>query len=227
MIIKNGEMSLVVEDVGIAVDRVTQIAIDNGGYVLSSQSWNTGENVGATLTIAVQAASFETALRRLREIAVEVRTESATGQDVSAEYVDLESRLRNLEATRDRVRTFLDQAGDVEEALSVNDELSSIEAEIEQVKGRMNYLTGRAAFSTITVDLANVVEAAPTPTPTPAPPWSLNPTIKNAVETQTSLLRGLSQALIWMAIVLGPYALIVAVILGGAWAFARRRRNSA
>jgi predicted nucleic acid-binding Zn-ribbon protein len=94
---------------------------------------------------------FENALLRLRDLSLRVVDESAGGQDVSEEYVDLQSRLNNLESTRDRIRGFLDQAQTVDDSLRINQELSTIEDQIEQVKGRMNYLSHRAAYSTITV----------------------------------------------------------------------------
>lgn len=99
----------------------TQVATENGGCVLSSQAWQYGTGKSATLVIAVLAENFETAMRRLRDLAVEVQRETSSGQDVTAEYVDLEARLRNLEATRDRIRAFLDEAQTVDEALRVNE----------------------------------------------------------------------------------------------------------
>jgi hypothetical protein len=223
LIIKNGQVALLVEDVDVAVDRVTQIAVDNGGYVLSSQVYPVGSVKGATVTLAVDSNRFEAAMRRLREIATEVLSETTSGEDVTAEYVDLESRLRNLEATRDRILTFLDEAKTVEEALKVNEELAQVEAEIEQVKGRMNYLAGRSSFSTITVNLempaptptpTPVPTVTPTPTPTPTPaPWSLGPRLKSAAGTQVKVFQGLTEALAWIVIVPGPYLLALAVIV--------------
>jgi hypothetical protein len=226
MVIKTGEMALLVQDTDSALDQIGQIAADNGGYILSSQSWQVGEGKAASITIAVLAENFETAQRRLRAIAIEVQTENSSGQDVTAEYVDLESRLRNLEATRDRIRTFLDQATTVEEALRVNQELSAIEAEIETVKGRMVYLQGRSAYSTIAISLSMPQPAAPTPTPSR---WSLGPTISSAVRSQTRLVQFLLEAGTWLVVVLGPYALALALVIVGirALALRRKRRRSA
>jgi hypothetical protein len=239
MIIKNGDLDLLVEDTSRAIDQVTQIAVDNGGYVLSSQSWLVGETRSATIVIAVRADNFETAMRRLRDISIEVLYETSSGEDVTTEYVDLESRLRNLEATRDRIRTFLEQAQDVEEALEVNAELADIEAEIEQVRGRMNYLEGRSAYSTITIDLSM---PGPTPTPTPTPtntptptptftptatatptPWMPGRTVQAAARTQGAMLRGLVEAAIWIVMVLGPYVAVGVLIVLGIRAYVRRR----
>src|SRR5574341_846500 len=194
MIVKNGEIEIVVEDTGVAIERISQIAADGGGYVLSSQAWSSGEDHSAAMVIAVQVDQFETAMRRIRDLAMDVVFESSSGQDVSTEYVDLQSRLRNLEATRDRILTFLERAETVEEALAINAELSEIEAQIEQVQGRMQYLAGRAAYSTITISIEEFINATPTPTPTLTPtptPWSLGPRIEKATEQQTVLVRGL------------------------------------
>ncbi|MBN1310990.1 MAG: DUF4349 domain-containing protein [Anaerolineae bacterium] len=229
MIIKNGELDLLVEDTSAAIDQVTQIATDNGGYVLSSQTSLAGQARNATLTIAVRADRFETAMRRLRQSAIEVLRELSTGEDVTSEYVDLESRLRNLEATRDRIQSFLDAAKTVEEALEINKQLAEIEAEIEQVKGRMNYLSGRSAFSTITVNLQQVIEATPTPTPTltptptPTPRWSLNPVIEDATETQIGLARGLLELATWLVIVPGPYCIAGGLVLWGVLVLRRKK----
>ena len=141
---------------------------------------------------------------------------------MTAEFVDLESRLRNLEATRDRLRTFLDDAQDVDEALAVNRELSQIEAEIEQVRGRMNYLSGRATYSTISVNLSMPYD---TPTPTPTP-WSLARTFNSAVKAQGSLLRFLAEAVTWLVIVFGPYLVVLAIIILVIRALLRRRKQS-
>lgn len=220
LIIKTGEITMLVEDTPRSVGQVTQIATDNGGYVLSSQSWQDGELASATITIAVRSENFETAMRRLRELALEVQRESASGEDVSAEYVDLASRLRNLEATRGRLRAFMDQAQTVEEALEVNSELAEIEGEIEQVKGRMQYLEGRAAYSTITIHLSNPPVAAPTPTPSP---WSLAPTVNQAAKAQIGALRWLMQAGVWLAVVAAPYAIVIGGAVFGIRSWLRRR----
>ncbi len=155
LIIKDGQMILVVDNTDVAIDRVTQIVADMGGYFISSRTFFE-ENLGvnqklATLTVGIPVDNFEKTLLRLRQIAVEVVNEESTGQDVTDEYVDQKSRLESLEATRARILQFMDEAQTVEEALKVNDQLAEVEAEIEQVKGRLNYLFDRASYSTITI----------------------------------------------------------------------------
>jgi hypothetical protein len=128
LVIKNAELALLVADTDSAIDRTAQIAADTGGYILSSRVWYQewlGESYKyATITLSVPSDQFESAMRRLRGLAVQVIDETASGQDVTDEYVDLQSRLGNLIATRDRIRSFLDRAMTVEEALQINEELS-------------------------------------------------------------------------------------------------------
>lgn len=149
LIIKNAELKLLVQNTDVAIDRVCQIAADTGGYIISTRvrydEW-LGENYKfASITLGVPVDQFELAMRRLRGLAIRVVDEHASGQDVTDEYVDLQSRLDNLKATRDRIRQFLEQAKTVEESLRVNEELAVIEEQIEQVQGRMHYLFDRAA----------------------------------------------------------------------------------
>jgi hypothetical protein len=235
LIVKNAELKLLVADTDVTIDRVTQVAADCAGYIISSRIWYEQQQEEsykyATVTLGVPVDQFERAMRRLRNLAVRVVDETASGQDVTDEYVDLQSRLDNLKATRDRIRQFLDQAQSVEESLRVNEQLAAIEEQIEQVQGRMNYLFDRAAYSTITIQIdpelppvTPMPTPTPTPTPTPAPPWSPSQTVQQAGHTLGSILRVLTELGIWVAIVvvplLGPPALII-------WAIQRRARRHA
>jgi predicted nucleic acid-binding Zn-ribbon protein len=83
---------------------------------------------------------FEKVLSKLRGLATKVVDETAAGDDVTDQFVDLQSQLTNLEATRARIQDFLKDARTIDEALRINQELSNIEGQIEQIKGQMNYL---------------------------------------------------------------------------------------
>lgn len=240
LIIKNGEMQLEVDDVDVAINRATQIVTDLDGYVISSNSsfnQRDGQDYKtATLTLGVPSQDFETALRRLREMSRRVLKESSSGQDVTDEYVDQKSRLENLQATRDRIRGFLDQAKTVEEALKINDQLKQVEDEIEQVQGRMNYLFDRAAYSTITITLEPYIPpVTPTPTvvptdiPTPTPtPWAPGETFTEASTNLGNLLRGLVNVAIYGGVLCLPFLIPLGLLVWAGVAlrkrFPRRRK---
>jgi hypothetical protein len=123
------------------------------------------------------------------------------------------------------VRAFLDEATTVEEALRVNAELTRIEGEISQLRGRLQYLGQRSAFSTITVQLIEKLSdatATPEPTRTPGPPWDPGDTIDDATDTLGTVLRGLATLAIWVAIVILPIAIPVVIVV---WLVKRWRDN--
>ena len=219
-IVKNAEVNVLVEDSDIAIDRLTQVVGDAGGYIISSRVWYQthadGENYKyASITLGIPVDQFEVTMRRVRGLALRVLDENASGEDVTDQYVDLQSRLANLEATQARIQSFLEDAKTVDEALRINQELAQIEAQIEEVKGRMNYLSDRSAFSTITVSISPdlpAVEPAPKPKP-----WTPVETLKDATETLVKAYQGILEFAIWAFVavlpILAPPVLIVWMVL--------------
>jgi hypothetical protein len=212
LIVKNANLRLLVEDTPIAIDRLTQIVEDVDGYIVSSRVWYQDQLESkyqfATLTIRVPVDDFELAMRRIRGVSRLVLDESTTGDDVTGEYVDLSSQLENLQATRDRIRTFLDQAKNAEEALAVNQQLSQVEAQIAQIQGRMKSLFDQAVYSTITVTLEPelpIPQAEFTPTATI---WSPNNTVAQASDTLVDIARDLVDLGIWILIVVLPLVIV-------------------
>jgi hypothetical protein len=154
LIIRTGNMALVVDDVARVLEDITGLASSFDGYVVSSNSWKEGERLAGNIAIRVPAARFDEAVQTIRGLAVEVTSESTSGQDVTEEYVDLNSKLKNLEASEAQLLKLMEQAGKVEEILQVQRELTSTRGEIEQTKGRMQYLEKSAAMSLIQVSLS-------------------------------------------------------------------------
>lgn len=153
MIIRNGYLTLVVEDVAGTIEQIARIAGSYNGFVVSSNSWQERGRTMGDITIRVDAERFDEAIRTLSDMAVEVKRESTSGQDVTEEYVDLESRLKNLEVSKARLLELMEKAGTVEEILKVEIELTNTGSEIEQIKGRMQYLEQSSALSSIQVTL--------------------------------------------------------------------------
>ncbi|MEA3441589.1 MAG: DUF4349 domain-containing protein [Chloroflexota bacterium] len=220
MVIKDADMDLLVDNTEIALDKVTQMSADYGGYIISAQTWYKDDHKFATVRMGIPSTSFEVVLKNLRNVGIKVLNETASGEDITAQYVDLESRLKNLEATAERVRGFLDEAKTVEEALKVNDQLSRLEQDIEQIKGQMRFYEGRSAFSTITVSLTPqfptptpTVTPTPTPTPTPAPGWNPINTLDKSSGVLTTVLKGTIDILIWLVVVVGPFLIVGLLII--------------
>jgi len=86
MVVRTGNMQLVVEDVRTTIDQITELTESLEGYVVSSKSWKEGERLIGQIAIRVPAEQFYYALSVLRGLAVEVISESTSSKDVTAEY---------------------------------------------------------------------------------------------------------------------------------------------
>ena len=231
MVIKDAVVNLLVEDTDRAAERLLDMTATLGGYVISSRTWYEHDYKQAEFKLGIPSNNFEKAMNDIRRMGLKVMDENASGQDVSAEYVDLQSRLTNLEATTARVREFLADAKTVEESLKINGQLSELEAQIEQVKGQMRFYEGRAAFSTITVVLApqyptptptltptSTLTPTTTPTITPTPGWKPGETFREAANISSALIRGTIDLFIWIGVVFGPFIVVLGLL---AWGFFR------
>ena len=218
LIIKDGRITMITTDTETAVNSATQLVVELGGYIISQRVYDDDQGYRyATMRLAVPVTQFENGMRALRKLGT-VTDESASGEDVTDEFVDLNSRLANLEATRDRLRSFLDQAENVEQALEVNEELKKIEEEIAVIQGRINFLRDRAAFSTI--DL-NIQPWIPTPTPSPTPTstplptpdsWRPGDTAETARVQLQNTAQDAADFTIYNSIVCGPWLLLLLLL---------------
>jgi hypothetical protein len=219
LIIRTANMNLIVTNTEEAMATISNMAEENGGWVVNSSLFQYNENAKTgNITIRVPSSGFNSALEALRSMAVEVRNESTSGQDVTEEYVDISARLGNLEATAERVRSFLDDANTVEEALAVNQELSRLESEIEAMKGRLQFLSQSASFSTITVDLTPDIVAQPIDSS-----WRPAIVLRNAIDSLVDALQELAEFGIWFVIYLLPLLLIMGIPVWLVVRFGRRR----
>lgn len=159
------EAEVAYAQLGEASRRVEQLVNRLNGYIVSNDDSTSAEESKAYATIAfrVPAESFDAALRGLEGQGVTILRRDISGQDVTAEYVDNESQIRNLEATAARLRSFLEKAETVTEAIEVNRTLGEYEGQIEILKGRQQYLSDSAAMSLITLTLRSKVTHFPTP----------------------------------------------------------------
>jgi PKD repeat protein len=153
MVVRTGNLQLVVGDVSVSLDEIVKITSDLNGYVVSSQKWKEGERTIGNISIRVPAETYDQAMSALRNTAIDVINETTSSSDVTQEYVDLSSRLKNLEATETQLFKIMESAEKTEDVLNVQRELTTIRGEIEQTKGRMQYLEQTSATSLIVVQL--------------------------------------------------------------------------
>jgi hypothetical protein len=209
MIVRTGDMSLVVKDITQADDDIAQLAVTFGGYVVSSQISGEEEEMRGSISIRVPDEKFDQALAELRDLAVRVKSESTNSQDVTEEYIDLQARLGNAEATEKQYLALLDKATDVEDILSIYNYLSQVRQEIEQIKGQMQYLERTTSMSLISVSLEPEVTAKPLV----RVGWSALEVLKSAARGLVVAGQVLATIAMWLLIFIPVWGTILGIIL--------------
>jgi hypothetical protein len=153
MVIRNASLTLVVDNVSASLNRINSIASLYGGYVVNSNIGEDRSSLYAYITFRVLSSQFDNTVQALRDLAADVKSESTSGQDVTEQYTDLASKLRNLEASETQLLSLMEKAGTVKEILEVQQELTSTREQIELLKGQMQYLEQSAALAVFTVTL--------------------------------------------------------------------------
>jgi hypothetical protein len=156
-IVKTGTLDLQVPHAGLrlAVNRVTGVTVGLGGYVADSKTNYGGTDPTAQVTVRVPVAGFETAIARLDALpGVTVLDDSENGADVTGQYTDLQAQLQAATGERDALLVVLSRAQSIGDILAVRDRLSSVQAEVDQLQGRINVLNGQATFSSVAVTLS-------------------------------------------------------------------------
>ncbi len=148
IVIRTVDMGLVVADVQDSMDRVASIAANMGGWTVSSER---ADDFSGRIAVRVPADRLDEAVARVRGTATEVEAELSTSKDVTAEYFDSESRVRNLRATQTALLELLIQAEDAENALEIRKTLTEVQEELEILLGRLKLLEETSAFSLINV----------------------------------------------------------------------------
>ncbi|MDD9994800.1 MAG: DUF4349 domain-containing protein, partial [Dehalococcoidia bacterium] len=158
IIVHTAKMSLVVENVARTVDDIVDVAHRLGGWVVNSdrESRHSG-----TIAIRVPADRLDEAFLRLGALALEVESRSVSSEDVTEEYFDSQARLGSLRATEQRLLTFLDRAGDIEDALLVQEAIVNLQQQIDAIEGRLTLLERTSAYSLIEIDLKLAAEPIP------------------------------------------------------------------
>jgi hypothetical protein len=216
LVIRNGSISIVVKDTRAAQQSIQHMVTEmagEGAFVVSSEEQGgiEGSSPYITMAIRVPATRFDEVMDRLAKMAVDVTNRNESGQDVTEEYVDLQARLESLETARQRLLKIMEDARTTDELLKAEGQLTQREAEIESIKGRVQYLTQSARLSSIHIELQPYILSQPVV----GARWRPAETVRGAFEALVDSLRSFGDFLIFFIIAILPWLLLIGLVIYG------------
>ena len=214
-VIKTGDLELEVDyldPTGTRID-IENIVADFGGYIEASNDRidpDGQRNSQMHLTVRVESSSFETAYAELEKLGKRLNG-STDQQDVSAQIVDLEARLKALRAEEEQYVDLIDQAKNVNEVLDVREQLTEVRQEIEVMDATRKNLATRADLSTI--DLTLIKKAEPLPAPKPDPNAWYDESVTGATDLVTTIGKFTASSLVYLVILTPIWLPVVAIAL--------------
>ncbi len=219
-VIKNVYIELEIEEGKFesTLFELTNLAEQNGGFVSNSQSNSDSEGnlTSGSVTIRIPSNKYSSALNKVKKMGT-IKSTSSSGQDVTQEYTDLESRLRNYKAQEEVLLDLMKESKKVSDSLEVQRELSVVQEQIEIIKGRMQYLDDLVSFSTIDVYFHE-------PEPITVAGWGFVEALKRGLRGAVNVFNGL----VVILIITSPVWILIGIILLIVWRVikARKRRRA-
>lgn len=217
IVLKNANITIKVEDPAEVINRIAFMAERRGGFVVSSSTYQSyyydaeKQLTQGYIQVRVPAEDLSAALDEIRGYTTEpkfdVSSESISGQDVTSEYTNLESRLRNLEDAEEQLRGFLENAEDTEAVLKVYNQLKGVNEEIEIIKGQLKFYSESAAMSSIYVEVLPKYKV----TEIQIGGWNPQGVAKQAIQRLINASQNIANAFIWIVLFILPILVLLAL----------------
>ncbi len=222
LIVKTGTLALQVTGIDPALGQASAKIAALGGYVSGSERSGDGESAVARVTYRIPAAHWDDALVALRGVADKVVAEQTQSAEVTGQVLDLGARIANLQATERALQTIMDRAIKISDVLDVQNQLTGVRGQIEQLETEKKHLEEQAAFGTLDVSygLETVAVVAAQQGFDPAGE------VDQATARLVQVGQALATAAIWFAILWLPVILVVGVLAAIAFVVVRRLRRN-
>jgi hypothetical protein len=214
IVIKNANLSIVVTDPAVSMEAISKLASGMGGFVVTLNIYKTTASSGievpvANITIRVPVAQLDAALSQIKAMVadkdVDILSEDVSGQDVTSEVTDLESRLRNLQAAETQLLEIMDNATLTEDVITIFRELTTVRSEIEVIQGQIKYYRESASLSAINVNL----QAKAAVEPITIAGWQPGVEVQKALQALVNSGKYLVNVLIWLVLFALPFLAII------------------
>ncbi|HJX67343.1 MAG TPA: DUF4349 domain-containing protein [Candidatus Limnocylindrales bacterium] len=217
-IIKTGSITIEVADIDVSVALATdQMHVLGGLMAGSDRTTSSGSGSLASVTYRVPVDRFEDAVSLMRKLGKKVIAEHSDSQSVGGQIVDLQARIDNLKASEKAVQAIMDKATTIADVLSVQQRLSDVQGQIEELTAQLAGLTDKSAYSTLTV-IFEVPQPGVSPTPSPQPsatpgPWSAGEQFNQAAAELGGVGQNAATAAIWVVVLILPVTLALLLLL--------------
>jgi len=219
MIIMNANLSILVDDPTVALSDIMKLATDLGGFTVTSNSYQTYNSNGdqipaASVTVRVPAEKLNDSLDKIKAMTGDpkafVTSENVSGQDVTQDYTDLQSRLRNLEEAEAELTKMYDKATEAADVLAIYQQKLQVSEQIEVIKGQIQYYEQASAMSAITVQ----IDAKASKQPITVAGWEPKGVALDAVRALVNFLKGFVDFLIRLVITVLPILIVLGLFIG-------------
>ncbi|NPV77073.1 MAG: DUF4349 domain-containing protein [Anaerolineae bacterium] len=216
IIIKNADLSIVVEDPAASMTAIGTMAEGMGGFIVSSQLYKTRTEEGlevpvADITVRVPAEKLTEAMDQIKSLVadpqMDVLSENVSGQDVTKEYTDLQSRLKNLQNAEAQLEKIMAEASKTEDVLNVYRELTNVQEQIEVIKGQIKYYDESSRLSALHVN----IQSQESVKPLTIGGWQPVGVARDALQALIDTLKFLANAAIWLVIFCLPISILIGI----------------
>lgn len=222
LIVRTGVLSIQVLDTKQTIDAIAALAVQYGGFIVSSTTYNQGSYyvddatnlplLSGDVVIRVNVENFDAAIQAIEEMTPDVTknvsSKTITGEDITSDYVDSNAKLAALEETRDKLNEILSTAKTAEETLLIYREITDVNSQIEVLKGQIKYMKDSAVLSSISIHIDTI-----RPTGITVKPWSLVEIVSDAVQNLLESGQKLGEFLIYFIISVLPFLLLFGIPL--------------
>jgi len=211
IVIRSARLAIVAKDVQQAAETLKGYAQENGGFVVNANvESNEDMPPTAQVSLRIPADKLDAAVAFVRKQAVRVASESVSGEDVTEEYVDLEAKLKNLNASETQLLSIMKDARKTEDVLSVRREIERVRGEIDSLTGRKKYLDQSAKMSSVFVSIAT--DEASLPVVKTEDQWRPVIVMKQAASTLLDVLKFLVNVVIWSIVFVPVWGTAILVV---------------
>jgi len=214
-LVYTGSLDLVVDDIDAAVAKGRAAILAAGGYIAGTDESRNGDKQTAVVTYRIPAARWEDGLASVRGVAREVVGETTKTAEVGGQLVDLEARLRNLRASELVLVGIAEKTTKVNDLLEVQQQVSDVRSQIEQLDGQRAELQDRVAYGTLVTTYGLKVEQVKEVKQVKAA-WDPTTDVNGASTKLTHAAQRVISGAIWFGILWLPFLAIglVALVIG-------------